>query len=396
MERQRLAQLRLNDLDVRVTLTLSYQQLDAIAARLFRLLGLLTGASFAPALAAVLLESDSELAEESLARLVDAQLLEPIGERRYRFHDVVRLFARGQLAQEEPAEARQAARLRASRWYLETAQTMNLALNRDTRRQLAQALVKGKDQSIEAIEQNLLLGALNWFESERTNLLASVEWAHQAEAREIVTPLARNLVNFFNTYAYWADWERTHLLALEATRELGNRLGEAETLTNLGNVHSLRSNWDKASDCYEKSLGIFGEIGDRLGVAKTLGNLANVYSRQDYWEKASECYQQSLSIFSELGDRYSEGQTFANMGILYAQQNDPKKAVVLWQEALTRLPSDLPKSKRVTEWLQSIKGLSFEAEQKSDKRPAVRRSFYLLGGLLCIIAIAFFWLLQVW
>lgn len=402
-ERQRLLQLRLSDLEVRASLALSYQQLDAIAARLFRLLGLLTGSNFSPAVAAALWESDPATAEESVQCLVDLQLLEPALYQRYRFHDLVRLLARGQLAQEEPAEARQTARLRVSRWYLKTSEIMDLALNPETRRQLAQVLIKDKNQPLAAIERNLLLKALNWFEIERANLLASIDWAYQAKAWEIVVPLARNLVNFFNLYAYWSDWERTHLLALEASRALGDSLEdnsasgykEAQLLTNLGNVHSLQSNWGKASECYKQSLGIFEELGDRPGVAKSLGNLGNVYSRQDYWGKASECYKQSLDTFGELRDRYGEAQTLANMGILYMQQSDKEKAVVLWQDALAKLPSDLPKTKRVAEWLQSIKGVSVEVPQKISDRPVERQKLIILGGFIVVIAIALFLLMLV-
>lgn len=400
--RQRLAQLRFNDLDVRASLALSYQELDADTARLFRLLGLLTGTSFVPAIAAALLECEPVVAQKSIQDLIDRQLLEPVAQERYRFHDLVRLFARGQLAQDESTEARQATRLRASRWYLEMAEQINLALNPENRRQLAQVLSKGNNQTFNAIAHNLLLGALKWFEVERTNLLASVEWAHQAEVREIVIPLARNLVNFFNAYAYWADWERTHLLALEASRELGDSLhgdsyawrpSEAEILINLGNVHSLRGNWEKASSCYEQSLGIFGELQDRLGVAKALGNLGNVYSRQSYWEKARECYKQSLTTFRELGDRYGEAQTLANMGILFAQQSDNEKAVVLWQEALTKLPSDLSKTKRVAQWLESLKSLKSLKEPSAEvpvamEEPAVQpQILYIVGGVVLVVAI---------
>lgn len=394
LEQQRLAQLRLSDLQVRASLSLSYQQLDVEAARLFRLLGLLTGSSFATSIAAVLLETEPELAKKSMKCLIDRRLLEPVSEGRYRFHDLVRLFARGQLAQEEPAEARQAARLRASRWYLNTAQKINLALNPENRRQFAQVLTKGKNQSPSASEHNVLLLALNWFEMERTNLVASVEWAHQSEARELVIQLASNLVNFFNSYAYWGDWERTHLLALEATRELGNRLAEAQTLINLGNVHSLRSNWEKASSCYEQSLGICGELGERLGVAKALGNLGNVYSRQGEWGKASECYKQSLSMFTEIQDRYGEAQTLANMGIVAAQQGDKENAVALWQAALTKLPFDLPKSQRLAQWIHSIQGSTGEIVQNTQQRSAPPQLLYIIGGFILVVAIAFFVLLR--
>jgi len=396
-ERRRQEQLHLSNWDVRATLVLSYQELDARAAHLFRLLGLLTASTFLPAIAVALLESEPAIAEESINCLVNAQLLEPATDERYRLHDLVRLFAKEQLAQEELSQARQATRLRAARWYLETSTMMNLALNPETRHQLAQILVKSQAQSQAAIEQNLLQAALNWFKLERTNLLACVESAYQAEAWDIVVALAENLVNFFNTYGYRAEWERTHVLALAAIRKLsdsseGNssasRQGEAQTLTNLGNVYSLQSNWEKASECYEQSLSIFSELEERAGVAKALGNLANVYSQQGQWGKASECYEQSLVIFKEIKDHYGEAQTLANMGILHIKQDHEEQAAVLWREALTKLPSDLPKAKRMTQWLESIKPTPEVLEETSTDSSTTRIPYMIIGGLIFVVAIA--------
>jgi tetratricopeptide (TPR) repeat protein len=190
-------------------------------------------------------------------------------------------------------------------------------------------------------------------------------------------------------------------LALEAIRTLedlpesdapSDRISsgyrEAQTLTNLGNVYSLQSDWQKASDCYEKSLGIFRELGDNPGIAKAMGNLANVYSRQGDWVKASDCYEQSLDIFRELKDSYGEGQTLANLGILYAQQSNQEKAIALWQEARRKLPSDLPKSKQLAEWLESTRRLTVVAsskpiEQNQSQRPTLK----IVGGLIVVIAI---------
>jgi len=408
-ERQRLLKLRLSDLAVRVSLTLSYQELDEIPARLFRLLGLLIGSNFIGsnftlAVATALLESEAAIAEESVKHLVDVQLLEPSSLGRYRFHDLVRLFTKGQLAQQEPSEARHAARLRMIRWYLETSEMMNLALNLETRRQLAKVLVQGNNQSLEATEQDLFLTAINWFESERTNLLASIEWAYQAKVWEIVAPLAKNLVNFYSIHAYQADWERIHLLVLQVTQALtdlpegdtsedssASRHIDAQTLVNLGNIHSLQSDWNKANACYEKSLGIFRELGNSLGVAQTLGNLANVYSQQGNWEKASDRYQESLNIFGELEDHYEEGQTLANLGILYAQQNNEEQAIAVWREALGKLPSDLPRSKQVAEWLKSNGGVLVEvAENSNELHQAQGSSVKTLAGAIVVIAIAFF------
>ena len=384
-ERQRLAQMHLNDLSMRPSLILSYQSLDEASARLFRLLGLLVGVNFTAEVAVRLLEVESAIAQKSFDTLVAWQLLTPESPGRYRFHDVVRRFARGQLAQQEPADVRQAARLRLSRWYLERAEIFDLAINPETRRQFVQSLVKGKEQA--PTERHWLLAALYWFEIERPNIVASVEWAHQAEAWDVVVSLAQNLVNFFNTHGYWGDWERTHGLALEASRELGDRDKEAQTLINLGNVYSLASQWEKANQCYQQSLGIFNELSDRPGTAKTLSNLGNVYFQQQQHQNARDCYQQSLSMFQELGDRYREGQTLANMGIFYAQDHQPAQAILLWQDSLTKLHPNLPKFQRVAEWLQSLKGQSVETSSPPQTLGLKRLILYWGGAFFLIISL---------
>ena len=384
-EKRRLAQMHLSDLSVRPSLVLSYQSLDEASARLFRLLGLLVGVNFKAEVAPRLLEVKSAIAQHSFDTLVAWQLVTPVSPGRYRFHDVVRLFARGQLAQQEPADVRQAARLRLSRWYLETAEMVDLAINPETRRQLVQSVVKGKEQV--PTERRWLLTALYWFEIERPNILASVEWAHQAEAWDVVVSLAQNLVNFFNTHGYWGDWERTHGLALAASRELGDRDKEAQTLINLGNVYSLASQWEKANQCYQQSLGIFNELSDRPGMAKTFSNLGNVYFQQQQNQDAIDCYQQSLSMFQELRDRYREGQTLANMGIFSAQNNQPEQAIQLWQDSLTKLHPNLPKFQRVAEWLQSIKGQSLETSSSTQTLQPQRLILYWGGAFILIMSL---------
>lgn len=365
LERQYIAQLRLSHRDIRASLASSFKLLAPSAARLFRFLGLLIGLDFAPVIATALLESDSTTALASVQCLVDVQLLEPATPGRYRLHDLVRLFAKEQLAQEEPTEARQAARLRAARWYLEKTEVMDLALKPEVRYQLAQDLDASQPQSLAAMEQKWFFAALNWFQLERMNLLAAVEWAYQAQAWEIVVPLTRNLVNYLNIYAYRIDWERTHLLALEASQQLDDHQGEAQTLTNLGNVYALQGKWDKAGECYEQSLVIFRELGNQWDMAKAMGNLANVYSQQGNWDKAGECYEQSRVIFHNLKDAYAEAQTLANLGIFHLKQSHEQEAKVRWQEALTKLSSDSAKSQQVAQWLQLLPTANREATQKT-------------------------------
>jgi len=116
-EQQRLERLQLGDLSIRSSFALSYRDLTLTDAHAFRLLGVLNEAEFPLEPVAALLGTDQQIAWEIMERLVDLQFLEPVGERRYRFHDLMHLFAREQAEQEEPGESRWAARQRIARSY---------------------------------------------------------------------------------------------------------------------------------------------------------------------------------------------------------------------------------------------------------------------------------------
>lgn len=111
-EEHRLDQLVAGDQSVAAAFGLSYRQLSGPAQRAFRRLALVPGADFAAPLAAVLAGTDPADAEDALDELVELGLLETAPGSRYRFHDLVRLFARERLAAEEPVADRDAAAAR--------------------------------------------------------------------------------------------------------------------------------------------------------------------------------------------------------------------------------------------------------------------------------------------
>jgi hypothetical protein len=76
--------------------------------------------AFAPRVAAALTDTTREQAEELLEALVDAQLVETASAPgRYRFHDVLRLYARERVQTDETDLDRDAAQRRMLTWYLD-------------------------------------------------------------------------------------------------------------------------------------------------------------------------------------------------------------------------------------------------------------------------------------
>ncbi|MCF3146398.1 AfsR/SARP family transcriptional regulator [Streptomyces platensis] len=93
-ERRRLDELRVGDLGVEATFRVGYEALGPGLAHAFRALALGSLPTFCRAHAAALLDTTDDAAEAAVEALVDAGLLEVHGEDRYRYHDLVGLFAR--------------------------------------------------------------------------------------------------------------------------------------------------------------------------------------------------------------------------------------------------------------------------------------------------------------
>ncbi|PKV89702.1 BTAD domain-containing putative transcriptional regulator [Streptomyces sp. TLI_146] len=106
-EQHRLGQIKIGDLAVDATFRLSYDQLPPDLARAFRLAALADGPVLSVPMAASLLDRDERQTEALLEQLVDVGLLEPSGERHYRYHDLLRLFARAR-AEEAVPDAKEA------------------------------------------------------------------------------------------------------------------------------------------------------------------------------------------------------------------------------------------------------------------------------------------------
>jgi transcriptional regulator with XRE-family HTH domain len=127
-EEHRLDQFKAGDLKVATAFWMSYEQLADAAQRVFRRLAVVPGRDFDAALAAVAGEVAVEVAWDALDELVDLGLLHDSASGRYRFHDLVRLFARTRLEEESPAE-REALTARVTSWLLRMATGAATALD---------------------------------------------------------------------------------------------------------------------------------------------------------------------------------------------------------------------------------------------------------------------------
>ncbi|MFD0349015.1 BTAD domain-containing putative transcriptional regulator [Kitasatospora aburaviensis] len=108
-QRRRLDELQLGNLAVETTIGLGYGQLSVAEARAFRLLALIDAPDVPLAAAAALLDVDEDTAEELAEALVEANMLECFTPGRYRYHDLLRLYAQRRNERIGDAETQQLA-----------------------------------------------------------------------------------------------------------------------------------------------------------------------------------------------------------------------------------------------------------------------------------------------
>jgi DNA-binding SARP family transcriptional activator len=190
-EDTRLDTLRLGDLEVRASIARSYETLDVMARRAFRLLGLLEIREFAPWVTAALLDIPQAKAEELMDTLVDLHLLDVAGRDasgrlRYRFHDLLRAYARELVAVAEPENCRFAALDRAFGGWL--------ALAEEAGRTLADSSFAGAPVTVtcwrpeESVVRSVLTDPAGWFEAEWAALMLATARRTRNDGREGMAP----------------------------------------------------------------------------------------------------------------------------------------------------------------------------------------------------------------
>ena len=143
--------------------------------------------------------------------------------------------------------------------------------------------------------------------------------------------------------------------ALTIAREIGDRRGEGNDLGNLGLAYFALGEVRRAIEYYEQALAIAREIGDRHGEGNDLGNLGNAYAALGEVRRAIEYCEQALAIRREIGDRRGEGNHLANMGLLVREQGDLARARALWEQALEIYEAiEDPNAERVRGWLAGL------------------------------------------
>lgn len=314
-ERHRLDMLKAGDLEVRATFALSYEGRPEREKQAFRMLGVIKAADFPAWNLAAMTGAELNEAEEIIERLVDAELLEVAGVDttglvRYRFHDLMRDFARECLAHAEALQVQREAVRRLSEEYIEMVGA-------------ASALIQlGGPQRWPVVRTPLAVDVAvrdphAWFVSERACLLSMVAQAYEAGLWEQTWRLAGPLPVMFDWRADWRDWEDTHRWALEAAGNAGSTVGEATIRRSLGMLYRELGRFDEAIALLQESSRIFASVGDGHSEAVARRHLGDTYRYKGQLREAIDCFVASLDVFERLSDVRSAAGALNGMADAY-------------------------------------------------------------------------------
>ncbi|HEU5469209.1 MAG TPA: BTAD domain-containing putative transcriptional regulator [Actinophytocola sp.] len=303
-ERQRLDELTYGSLAVRTSLELSVRGLDPDARRLFHRLGSVQAPDFADWIGAALLDLPRPRAQELAERLVDARLLEAVGrddddQMRYRFHDLVRDYAR------ERAEAEETS----AQWRAVVATTFGgrMAPAEGVRRRT------GLPGPVRRRPPRTEPDSSTWLETERLAVVAAVRRAAELALDELAWDLGKSCVSLFATRWYLDDWGLAIDHALAATRRSGNRRGQAATLYCQAALLDAKGSYESAMSSVRQARHLFEAAGDRHGHGLALVHAAHLARRLGRWEFALAAGEQGRADLHAVGDRAAEGSAVCSL-----------------------------------------------------------------------------------
>ncbi|MGS2616386.1 helix-turn-helix domain-containing protein [Micromonospora sp. LZ34] len=328
----RLDLLVAGDLQVAAPFMLSYRQLSAAAARTFRRLSLLPGPDAGldlAAQAAGLSVRETELALEELAEL---GLLQPAGDGRYRFHDLIRLFARARLAAEESTQARRHAADQVVTWLLGTA----VAAGRWFEPEHA-GETRGGPASAEE--------ASRWIEQESLNWLGALRAAFAAGRYAEVMAVADAMHWFSDRWTHWENWLEVFQLSAASAEALGDPRGQAIHLNYVSwayTVCAMRP--DLAETPAREALRLAGAVGDLSQQGWSWIYLGSAARRRGDAGQAQAAARQSLPLFDAAADWDGYSQALSLLAGSLAQAGRHRDAIEQYRrlEALLADPLRAP------------------------------------------------------
>ncbi|HET9170791.1 MAG TPA: BTAD domain-containing putative transcriptional regulator [Actinospica sp.] len=326
----RLRNLRDDDRGLTEIFESSYAALPTARQRALRLLGVVPGAEFDAHAAAAVFDCGLAEAAAHLGALADHSLLIEPRPGRYRFHDLMRLYAREVAERDDGPSARRAAFDRLLHWY--TASTRSAAIIaypgwRDVR-------IPPSDSVAEPLEFADPQQAVDWYDVERDQLFAAVEAAEREGSLTYGWLLPAMMIVFMMLRGRPDD----RLALAESGLRCAERLQDVDaldrSLRNRSTALMAARRDAEAIEAGERSLEFTRKHGLSRQEATQLGNLSLAYANVDDMDRSIEYGRESLRISTSLGDEPATIPARLNLAASLSTVGRPAEAIEVVSEGI--------------------------------------------------------------
>ncbi|WP_158610881.1 AfsR/SARP family transcriptional regulator [Micromonospora endolithica] len=299
---------------------LSYQAHSPAARRLFRLLGVAPGDTVTAPAAAALADVPVAQAEVLLDTIARAHLLERAGPGRYRWHDLVRLYARRRCLAEDTD--REVAIDRLHHHYLSTMDAAAGLLYPHVVRLDLPATVDAAHR----VGFDDPADASDWVAAEQDNMIAAI-LAAGPRHREAAWRLADQLRWHLDFTAPSAEWLPVTEAALGHARADAHPLGQAAAHLGRATVLLATSRYPEALEDFQRALGFARDAGWVEGQTCALSNLAHVSFETGRLDLAARHSLEALELDTRIGRTAGQLARLANLGNIRLQQGRLAEAI---------------------------------------------------------------------
>lgn len=296
-ETQRLSLLTISDREVRASFAVSWEALDSERQRVFSLLGLFDGRSFAADAIAHIAGMGRFDMEDRLFDLVSLSLLREEGERRYSQHSLLAAFAKEQLG-----ERAAAANSRFADYYRQFARQYQHQF--DTLR------------------------------PEWDNLKAALQTSHKHQLRPVVIDLAQAMRDFCFRQGRFSRARQAYEWAYEAALALEDTAQAAECLLWGGKAAVEQHDHEEAQRQFEQSRQLYTDLGDSAAAATCQCEMARIALEQSRFDDAIALLKDSRRIRQALQDTAGVAETYHIEARVAYFHGDYQQAQELAGEAL--------------------------------------------------------------
>jgi DNA-binding SARP family transcriptional activator/tetratricopeptide (TPR) repeat protein len=334
--RRRLDELGVDNLDVRASFAVTYDNLvastaptDVQATMIYRLMGVLQVPAYDTNLLAALADTTPAEVDAVLQRLVDLQLISTV-DQGYRMHDLMRLFAIEHAEQELPDEVRTAALGRAF-WYLGHGARRAISHLRGGPREIE----LGPDPRRHAVPLNFdsRRAAQAWLTTRRAVLLAAIQQSGSTVPQAgmvIIEALSGDL----ERQGHWHEIaELNHRLAGLAL-SVGDLRGQARAARVIATVHQRLGRPYEAMRQLRRSIELYRQLGDPRGLAIVLNVKGIFLTEASRWIAAEACLSQALLLIEQCDEPAWTGVILNALGMHHRERRQFDQATGFLERAL--------------------------------------------------------------